>query len=1038
MQSSLHYLWEYLLQPLFAAAHVRTIVEIGAEHGECTRDLLHYCKIYGGTVHSMDTQEHPGITDLRKEFPDILDFHKGYSLNILPTLQPYDAVIIDGDHNWYTVYNELLLIQRDAQNKEFPLVVLHDVEWPYARRDLYHDPEVIPEYFRHPWKIGGMKPGQVELVESSAFQCNAKHSLYEGTMRNGVLTAVEDFLKENSHITYTNIPGFFGIGILTDQRTLARHVTLQSLLEEWNIPSSVKNHIHCIERARIDALVMQTCIRQEYEKQEYAHRALLKEHLKDATIKYAELKENNEHLSRKNEQQEQQLQEMKQRYDEQLQKLTAANAHYEQTLTRMSQTKSWRWTLWIRLLQKRIRVLLSPQPHTPSTEKESPFTPQLPEQVLPYFPQIAHPTVSIIIPVHNHWKFTFQCLQSIQQCRTHLSYEVIIVDDASTDDTAKNLECIANVTTIKQEKNQGFVAACNRGAAAARGRYLVFLNNDCIVQEGWLDALIGTFHTHPKAGLVGAKLLNADGTLQEAGGAVFTDGNATNIGRGKDPDDPAFSYLREVDYCSGACLSVRKELFMTLGGFDARYAPGYYEDTDLAFQARSVGWKVLYQPLAQVIHYEGISAGRDMQSGMKQFQEVNRKTFMRKWQKELQSPPSTRKAPRILVLDIVTPKYDQDSGSYRMVQLLTQLKTIGMHVTFMAYDYAHNPEYARHLQQLEIDVLHAPYITSLQQHLYEHGKRYDAVWLSRIPVARTHFTTVRRFAPDAKIVFDTVDLHFLRTERGAALTQSTKQHKEAQKLRTDELWLTEHADAVTVVSTSEKDVLQSACPHASFFRISNIHPFHKRHALSPERKDYLFIGDFLHEPNRDAVTHFIESIFPHVKELLPDQKFIVIGKDPPDILRKYEKDGVQLLGHVPTIDDIFHKVTLSIAPLRFGAGVKGKITMSMQYGVPVVTTSIGAEGIPGEHGKDFFVADDPKAFAEAMQTLFRDPLLWKEMSQRSQQIIMKNFSEYAARRELMRMMQHLGLQHLASLRGTPVPTSHQAQGNSPHPTHSTH
>ena len=178
-------------------------------------------------------------------------------------------------------------------------------------------------------------------------------------------------------------------------------------------------------------------------------------------------------------------------------------------------------------------------------------------------------------------------------------------------------EALADVTGLRivtNDENLGFLRSCNRAAAQARGRYLVLLNNDTLVLPGWLDALLQTAKDGEDVGAVGAKLIYPNGLLQEAGGIVWQDGSAWNWGRGEDPEDPRFQYVRQVDYCSAACLLVPKALFDELGGFDDRYAPAYYEDTDLCFAIRARGKRVLYQPAAQVVHFEGVSHGTDESS----------------------------------------------------------------------------------------------------------------------------------------------------------------------------------------------------------------------------------------------------------------------------------------------------------------------------------------------------------------------------------------------------------------------------------------
>src|SRR5213592_1572497 len=249
----------------------------------------------------------------------------------------------------------------------------------------------------------------------------------------------------------------------------------------------------------------------------------------------------------------------------------------------------------------------------------SPPIPSVPVESI-HLPVHEKVDVSVIIPVFNQFQFTHACLASLQTVEERSRFEVIVVDDCSTDETAELLPRMEGVIYLRNERNSGFIASCNRGAEQARGKYLFFLNNDTIVKPCWLSALRDTFAEEPRAGIVGSKLVYPDGRLQEAGGIIWRDASGWNYGKFDDPEKPEYNYLREVDYCSAAALMIPKALFQSVGGFDRRYAPAYYEDADLSFKVRRARYKVLYQPLSEVIHYEGATGGTDLSKGTKKHQ----------------------------------------------------------------------------------------------------------------------------------------------------------------------------------------------------------------------------------------------------------------------------------------------------------------------------------------------------------------------------------------------------------------------------------
>lgn len=624
------------------------------------------------------------------------------------------------------------------------------------------------------------------------------------------------------------------------------------------------------------------------------------------------------------------------------------------------------------------------------------------------FTQWKVPDVSIIIPVYNQFAYTYCCLESILKYSGDIKYEVIVADDCSTDLTCELNKAVRGIRILNNSNNLRFLLNCNHAAEYAKGKYILFLNNDTQVRENWLSSLVSLMETNETIGMVGSKLIYPDGHLQEAGGIVWKDGSAWNYGQKKMPDDPEYNYVKDADYISGAAIMIRSELWKQIGGFDERYAPAYYEDTDLAFEVRKRGYRVVYQPLSVVVHFEGISNGRNVNEGLKAYQIENAEKFREKWRDTLEkehfpngeevflAKDRSRFKKHILVVDHYVPNYDKDAGGKCTYMYLKTFLKMGMKVTFIGDNFAKMEPYTTELNQLGIEILYGNYYyNNWQEWLKNNLKYFDFVYLQRPHISIKYIDIVKKYGR-ARIFYFAHDLHHLREYRQYQLDHNPETLKSSEHWKKIEYELFEKADVGHVVGSYEQAIMQKAFPDKP---IRNIPLYIYEDELSDiqkdfsQREDIMYVGGFGHPPNEDAVLWFAKEVFPKVLKQYPSMKWHVVGSKVTKAVQELNSENILIEGFQP--DEVLHrlyrKCRMAVVPLRYGAGVKGKVVESAYFQIPLVTTSIGAEGLDCEDDP-FVIEDDADKMAEKICSLYEDYDKLRILSDKGKDFIRKNFT----------------------------------------------
>ncbi len=629
--------WDTIIEPLLDALHPEVIVEVGSDHGHNTRNLAQYCRAKGGQLHVIDPLPKYDVDEWSGEFSPHVQFHTTVSVIGLHEVPPPDVVLLDGDHNWHTVISELRIL--GERSEVFPWVLFHDVGWPYGRRDLYYEPERIPSFDRHPFAKKGLRPGSKGVAEEGGINAHLHNAVTEGGPRNGVLTAIEDYIAESPRrLELLTLPGVNGFGILYDVENSEVEGFPGDLLAALSQDGPLRDLLTIVESGRLDALTAVAdgvVERAKLRDQMQARIAGLENEIKR---REEDVRRTEEAVTRAEARHEADVSRMRSEIEEeqektrlakkeaksQAKKAAAARLRYDRLRSRRSVRLVLRLADLARPLFRSVRRAKAGTVDGAGSKSPGQVAGpdrrdmmRLVEEIRrrkPGSPAVEGPLVSIIVLTRDGAHHLRRLLTTLDQVTTYRSFEVLVVDNGSVDETADVLAEARGfpLRVLSNEGNTSFSAGNNQGAAAASGEYLLLMNNDVEpVNPGWLGAMVDAFAGKTPVSAVGAELVypiredpETDLTVQHWGiDFGFLNGAPRASNRtAPDPVAPMLDGLITVPAATAAVLMVRADTFREVGGFDEGYVYGT-EDVDLCLKLRRHG-RILVSGESVLFHHE--------------------------------------------------------------------------------------------------------------------------------------------------------------------------------------------------------------------------------------------------------------------------------------------------------------------------------------------------------------------------------------------------------------------------------------------------
>lgn len=610
-------------------------------------------------------------------------------------------------------------------------------------------------------------------------------------------------------------------------------------------------------------------------------------------------------------------------------------------------------------------------------------------------PSADKPEISVVVLLFNQAGLSLDCLLALRDQEGPgfgLGFETILIDNASTDETNHLLSRIDGATIVQNQENVGFLAAANQGAALARGRQILFLNNDATLHANAIFNAARRLDRDPGIGIVGGRIILADGHLQEAGCILYRDGATTGYGRGQSPGDVAIRHLRDVDYVSGAFMMVRADLWRALGGFDPAFAPAYYEDCDFCLRAQRGGFRVVYDPSVLVNHLEWGSAAEGEAVAL---MDRNRDLLVTRHRAALgrrssASHPdllrdrSAWTGPRLLVIDNEVPLQSGGGGQPRAHLMLQAIA--GYETTFLPlWRIDESWGNIRAAMPDGVEVILGCSADRLEGFLESRKGHYSHLLVSR-PTNMQVVGELRTRRPelfaDTRLVYDAEAIFALREIGQATVAGRPLGQDAADRLLTAEVDLARLADCVLAASEGERQLLMSrGVPDVRI--LAHAATAHWDTPDINERAGLLFVGA-MHpgSPNEDGLLWFLQEVLPRLnRRLAHDVPVILAGELSSPALARALPAQVHVTGRVQNLSDLYRQARVFIAPTRFGSGVPAKVIEATAAGIPVVGTELLARQLGWQAGNELLTAADAEGFTEQVERLYREQDLWRTVQQ---------------------------------------------------------